>query len=61
MPTEWVMVMVNLANAYRDRLQGNKTENTEDAIAAYQQALSVITKANYPFEWATAMMNLGNA
>ena len=38
---------------------GSRWLNLELSIAAYQIVLSVITKANMPFEWATATMNLG--
>ena len=53
--------MMNLANAYSDRIRGDRAENLEQAIAAYQQALEVMTRQAMPVEWAQAMMNLATA
>ena len=53
--------MMNLATAYSDRIRGDRAENLEQAIAAYQQALEVMTRQAMPVEWATVMMNLANA
>ena len=39
MPVEWATTMKNLANAYTDRIRGDRAENLERAIDAYQQAL----------------------
>ena len=46
--------MMNLANAYSDRIRGDRAENLEQAIAAYQQALEVRTRQAMPVEWATS-------
>ncbi|MCL4247182.1 MAG: CHAT domain-containing protein [Anaerolineae bacterium] len=40
---------------------GNRAENIEQAIVAYQQALTVMTQSAMPVEWATTMMNLATA
>ena len=61
MPVEWAKVMMNLANAYNNRIRGDRAQNLEEAIAAYRQALEVLTRQAMPVEWATVMMNLANA
>jgi tetratricopeptide (TPR) repeat protein len=55
------MTQNNLGNAYRDRITGDRAENLETAIAAYQAALQVCTREAFPQNWATAQINLGNA
>ncbi len=51
----------NLGNAYRRRLRGDAAENQEAAIACYQAALTVLTRAAYPYDWATTTFNLALA
>lgn len=41
MPVEWATVMMNLANTYSSPLRDTGTKNTEQAITAYKQALTV--------------------
>jgi CHAT domain-containing protein len=53
--------MMNLANAYYSRIRGDRAQNIEDAIAAYQQSLEVRTREVMPIQWAASMMNLANA
>jgi CHAT domain-containing protein len=53
--------MMNLANAYRNRIRGDRAQNLEEAIAAYQAALTVTTQTAMPVEWAMTMINLANA
>jgi CHAT domain-containing protein len=53
--------MMNLANAYANRIRGERAENIEQAIAAYQEALQVRTRVAMPVDWATTMMNLAAA
>ncbi|NJM49234.1 MAG: CHAT domain-containing protein [Alkalinema sp. RU_4_3] len=53
--------MNNLANAYFERIQGDRAENIEQAIACHGQALTVRIQDAMPVEWATTMMNLANA
>ncbi|WP_204136836.1 tetratricopeptide repeat protein, partial [Halomicronema sp. CCY15110] len=43
------------------RIRGDKAANIEQAITAYQQALTVMTQTAMPVEWATTMMNLATA
>jgi SAM-dependent methyltransferase len=61
MPVEWATTQMNLANAYRNRIRGDKAENIERAIEGYGQALQVMTRQAMPVEWATTQMNLANA
>ena len=61
MPVEWAGATMNLANAYYSRILGERGENIEAAIEAYQQALEVMTREAMPVEWATTIMNLANA
>ncbi len=61
MPVEWAQTMNNLGNAYKNRIRGDKAANIEQAIAAYEQALTVMTQDARPVEWAITMMNLGTA
>ncbi|MEH2378226.1 MAG: CHAT domain-containing tetratricopeptide repeat protein [Nostoc sp.] len=64
-PTNWAEVHMNLANAYLanasfHRIHGDRSENLEKAIAANQSALQVLTKDEFPRQWAMTQMNLGN-
>jgi CHAT domain-containing protein len=53
--------MMNLGVAYCDRIRGDRSENIEMTIDAYQQALEVRTREAMPVEWAEVMVNLGVA
>ncbi|MEH2244818.1 CHAT domain-containing protein, partial [Nostoc sp.] len=44
-----------------NRILGERAENIELAIAAYNQALEVTTKSAFPVDWATTQNNLGIA
>ncbi|MFN6537535.1 MAG: CHAT domain-containing protein [Nostoc sp. EkiNYC01] len=57
----WAVLQTNLANVYCDRIKGNRSENLEAAIEAYQLALKVFTRESFPEEWATIINNLGTA
>ncbi|MCF3616811.1 CHAT domain-containing tetratricopeptide repeat protein [Planktothrix agardhii 1806] len=52
---------MNLGTAYWDRIQGEKAENIQTAIACYTEALSVFTPKDFPQDWAITQMNLGIA
>jgi predicted metal-dependent hydrolase len=54
------MAQNNLGNTWRDRLDGDRTENLREAIACYQSAAEVWTRESYPRDWAMAQNNLGN-
>ncbi|MBD2606032.1 CHAT domain-containing protein [Scytonema hofmannii FACHB-248] len=58
---QWAVLQTNLANVYCDRIKGNRAENLEAAIEAYQLALKVFTQESFPEEWATIINNLGTA
>jgi CHAT domain-containing protein len=55
------MTQNNLGNAYLDRIRGDKAENLENAIAAYQEALKVRTFEAFPQDWAPTQNNLAHA
>ncbi|WP_341739555.1 CHAT domain-containing protein, partial [Microcoleus sp. CAWBG640] len=44
-----------------NRIRGEKAENLELAIAAYEASLEVWTRDAFPFEWAGSQNNLGMA
>ncbi|MCG9884536.1 MAG: CHAT domain-containing protein, partial [Cyanobacteria bacterium] len=46
---------------YGDRIRGERAENLEQAITAYQRALEVYTRKAFPENWATTQNNLANA
>ncbi|TRU10624.1 MAG: CHAT domain-containing protein, partial [Microcystis aeruginosa Ma_MB_F_20061100_S19] len=58
---EWAMTQNNLGNAYSDRIRGERAENLELAIVAYNLSLEVYTRDSFPYEWAMTQNNLGNA
>ena len=51
----------NLANAYRDRINGSRAENLEWAIKFYRAALTVRTLEDFPEKWAMTQNNLAAA
>ena len=51
-PYYWASSQYNLANAYEQRILGNKQQNLEKAISAYINALEVYTISDYPERWA---------
>ncbi|MBD2409288.1 hypothetical protein FACHB389_14830 [Nostoc calcicola FACHB-389] len=61
LPVDWAATQNNLANAYRERIKGDKPENIEKAIAAYTAALTVRTREALPVDWAMTQNNLGLA
>ena len=58
---DWAIAQNNLANAYSDRLRGNRADNLELAIKGYNLALEVYTRADFPEKWAMTQNNLANA
>ncbi|MBE9072939.1 CHAT domain-containing protein, partial [Microcystis sp. LEGE 08355] len=60
-PSEWAMTQNNLGVAYSNRIRGEKAENLELAIVAYNQSLEVYTRDSFPEQWAMTQNNLGNA
>ncbi|MCC3466193.1 MAG: tetratricopeptide repeat protein, partial [Microcoleus sp. PH2017_06_SFM_O_A] len=60
-PERWAMTQNNLANAYSHRIRGDRGENIEKAIACYELALLVCTRAAFPQDWAETQNNLAGA
>jgi len=60
-PEQWAKTLIDLGNAYTERIRGDRSENLEQAIAAYQSALQVFTREAFPKQWAKTLINLGNA
>jgi hypothetical protein len=60
-PTDWASTQNNLANAYTDRIRGERADNLERAIALYEAALTVRTREAFPTDWATTEYNLALA
>ncbi|MEH2050401.1 CHAT domain-containing protein, partial [Nostoc sp.] len=60
-PIDWAMTQNNLANAYRERIKGEISDNLELAISAYELALEVRTREAFPVDWAATQNNLGGA
>ncbi|AOX00125.1 hypothetical protein BJP34_12305 [Moorena producens PAL-8-15-08-1] len=50
-----------LLTSARSLIRGEKADNLEPAITAYQRALEVYTRQAFPQQWATIQHNLGNA
>jgi tetratricopeptide (TPR) repeat protein len=55
------MTQNNLGIAYSDRIRGERADNLEQAIAAYERALEVYTRDAFSEQWATTQNNLANA
>jgi hypothetical protein len=45
----------------RYRIRGERADNLEKAIAAYNLSLEVRTREAFPEDWAGTQNNLGNA
>jgi tetratricopeptide (TPR) repeat protein len=48
----WASTQNNLGNALLDRTEGDRDENIDQAIAAYDSARRVWTREKFPIEWA---------
>ena len=57
----WANLQFNLGTAYLNRIEGNRKENIEQAIHAYQAFLEVSTRQDFPVKWADTQYNLGIA
>jgi tetratricopeptide (TPR) repeat protein len=60
-PELWAMLKVELGGSLAQSVTGDRAENLEWAIGAYQDALTVRTREAMPVEWATTMNNLAAA
>jgi hypothetical protein len=52
---------MNVGNAWKNRIAGDRRANIDKAIACYQDALAVRTHDANAVAWATKIINLGNA
>ncbi len=63
-PTLWMVVMAttqnNLGTAYSDRIRGERADNLEMAIAAYNLSLEVRTPTAFPIDCLQTGRNLGD-
>jgi hypothetical protein len=57
----WAVTTMNVGNAWKNRIAGDRRANIDKAIACYQDALAVRTHDANAVAWATTAMNLGNA
>ncbi len=57
----WAATQNNLGNAWQELPTGEKAENLGRAIACYERALEVYTRAAHPVDWAMTQNNLANA
>ena len=57
----WATARMKLGLAYAQRDDGDRSQNWEMAVAAFEDALSELTRERDPEQWATARMNLGVA
>ncbi|MEO1211846.1 MAG: tetratricopeptide repeat protein, partial [Cyanobacteria bacterium J06638_20] len=60
-PQQWAMTQNNLGTAYKNRIRGERADNLERAIDAFQAALQVYTREAFPQQWAMTQNNLGIA
>src|SRR5437868_6108279 len=59
--TDEATAQANLGLLYAHRAEGDRSQNWELAIAAFEDALSALTRESNPEEWAAAQMHLGVA
>ena len=57
----WTALQFELGDSLIQNPQGDRAENIEQAISAYEQSLKVFTRKAMPVEWAQAMNNLAGA
>jgi CHAT domain-containing protein/tetratricopeptide (TPR) repeat protein len=56
---KWAQTLHALAATLRRRVRGRRTENLQQALALYEQALTVRTEKERPLEWAHTQHDLG--
>lgn len=61
LPQQWALTQHNLAVAYRNRIRGDRADNLEKAIVAFEAALTVRTREALPQQWAQTQSNLALA
>jgi hypothetical protein len=57
----WAVTTMNVGNAWKNRIAGDRRANIDKAIACYQDAVAVRTHVANAVAWASTTMNLGNA
>src|SRR5262249_6341895 len=60
-PDGWARSQSNLGKAYFKRINGDRADNIEHAIASYEAALTLWTRDAYPVERAEGQTDLGEA
>jgi MFS family permease len=60
-PEAWASARTSDGLACAQRLDGDRSENWESAIAAFEDALTAWTREHNPQQWAAACLNLGVA
>ena len=61
-PADWAMTENNLANAYSNRIRGERAENIEQAIEHCETGSEgQDTEKDFPEDWAMTENNLANA
>jgi tetratricopeptide (TPR) repeat protein len=60
-PKMWAANQTNIANAYSNRIRGDRANNIEKAIDRYQAALSIHTIDAFPQDWAVIQNSLAVA
>ncbi len=59
-PEHWAAVQSELGTAYLNHSDGDRAENLEKALAAFEKALEVQTPEQTPAAWAHTLTNLGS-
>ena len=57
-PVDWAEIQSALANAYSERIRGERADNLEQAIVLFEEALHVLTRDEFPVGWARVKNNL---
>ena len=57
----WASTQNNLGNALLDRTEGDRDENVDQAIAAFDAARGVWTREKFPIEWALTTARMARA
>lgn len=60
-PAEWALMQGTLGIRYANRIRGDRAENIEAAIQAWNQAHEVYTRHDFPEQWAQTHENIGSA
>ena len=61
LPLDWAYTQNDLGATYLRRIRGERADNLEKSIAAFDAALAVRTREALPADWATTQTNLASA